>query len=77
MTVFAIVLGAAVLLINHSPANMSYSLNVSRLNMSRSIWGGYSVRDIWARRDQPNVSTTLDLNVPPFDSAFLRLSPLV
>ena len=68
--------GAAVLLINHSPANMSYSLNVSRLNMSRSIWGGYSVRDIWARRDQPNVSTTLDLNVPPFDSAFLRLSPL-
>lgn len=69
--------GSAVLLINHSPKNMTYALNVSRLNMSRSIWGGYSVRDIWAGQDRPNVSTHLDLHVPPFDSAFLRLSPLV
>ena len=69
--------GSAVLLINHSPKNMTYALNVSRLNMSRSIWGGYSVRDIWAGRDRPNVSTHLDLHVPPFDSAFLRLSPLL
>lgn len=63
--------GSAVLLINHSPKNMTYALNVSRLNMSRSIWGGYSVRDIWAGRDRPNVSTHLDLHVPPFDSALV------
>lgn len=67
--------GAAALLINHSPHNLSYTLNVSLLNMSKSIWGSYTVRNVWEHEDLPNASRAIYLTVPPFDSKFLRLSP--
>ena len=69
--------GAAALLINHSPRNLSYVLNLTLLNMSKSIWGGYTVRDLWEHRDLPNASSAINLTVPPFDSKFLSVSPLV
>ena len=43
--------------------------------MSKSIWGSYTVRNVWEHEDLPNASRAIYLTVPPFDSKFLRLSP--
>ena len=70
--------GAAALLINASPQNLTHSLNLTKLNMSSSIWNGYSVRDVWAHKYKAKAtSETYPLTVAPFDSAFLFFSPLV
>ena len=71
--------GAAALLINASPQNLSHPLNLTLLNLTKGVWTGYTVRDVWARADVGKVTspqTTFPLSVPPFDSAFVLLSPL-
>ena len=71
--------GAAALLINASPHNLSHPLNLTKLNLTKGVWKGYTVRDVWARADAGKVvspHTTYPLNVAPFDSAFVVLSPL-
>jgi len=69
--------GAAVLLINSSPQQLSHSLNLTKLAIPPSPHG-YTVRDIWARSflapttpDHPLMPVT----VPAFDSVFLRFNP--
>ena len=70
--------GAAALVINSSPLNLSYSLNTTKLNMSSSIWNGFHVRDLWAHENLDNLyKPLLPLVVPPFDSVFLLITPLV
>ena len=65
--------GAAALLINASPNNISHTLNISKLGLRAT--GGYKVRDLWARADLPSAITSVPLHVPGFDSAFLLLTP--
>ena len=54
---------------------MQYILTPQKLNLTAA---SYSVRDIWARANMPGAVTPargLHLNVPPYDSAFVLLTP--
>ena len=64
--------GSAALVINHSPTVMNYTVQLAKLNLTGS---SYKVRDIWAHKDLAPSSKDIPLAVPPYDSAFLAISP--
>jgi hypothetical protein len=66
---------AAALFINNSPQQLNYTLQLSKLNLSKSATGAYSVRDIWARKNLTAAQTEIELRVPAYDSAFLLVAP--
>jgi len=64
---------SAALLINHSPERLVYNLTLAKLNLTSGA--RYAVRDLWAHADGPVVDDRLELRVPPWDSAFVTLTP--
>merc|ERR1711957_229056 len=49
-----------------------HSLNFPKLNLTA---GTYTVRDIWEKKDLGVATGQFPVTVPPYDSAFLLLSP--
>ena len=66
--------GSAVLLINHSPGALAYSLSTKKLNLTASA---YKMRDVWAGTHNGTRNGTVQLLVPPYDSAFITLTPVM
>lgn len=65
--------GSAILLINHSPTPLRYTLKLAKLNLTAS---SYEARDLWALRSLGEVGASgLPLKVPAYDSAFVELRP--
>ena len=62
----------AALLINHSPHTVKYTLQPKLLNLTAAA---FAVRDVWAHADLPAITTGLDLAVPAWDSALVKLTP--
>ena len=65
--------GSAALFINHSPTPLSYTLSMAKLNLTAAA---YKVRDVWAGTSNGTAAGSLRLSVPPYDSAFVTLSPV-
>jgi len=63
---------AAALMINRSPKQLDYHLDLTKLNLTASA---YAVRDVWAHADLETASKSLDFSVPAWDSAFVTLTP--
>merc|ERR1719469_1547918 len=63
----------AVLVINIGGELITHhSLNFPKLNLTT---GTYTVRDIWEKKDLGTATGQFPVTVPPYDSAFLLLSP--
>jgi len=64
---------SAVLVINTGSAPITkYNLDFKKLNLTS---GSYEARDIWARKDLGSFTEHMVVGVPPYDSAFMLLSP--
>ena len=62
----------ALLLINHSPDQLTHTVALSALNLTAS---SYTAMDVWENDGFGPVSGKLTIDVAPWDSAFWRLSP--
>ena len=62
----------ALLLINHSPDQLTHTVALSALNLTAS---SYTAMDVWENDGFGPVSGKLTVDVAPWDSAFWRLSP--
>ena len=62
----------ALLLINHSPRQLSHTVALATLNLTA---GAYTAMDVWANDGFGPLSTQLTIIVEPWDSAFWRLTP--
>ena len=52
---------------------LSYTLAMAKLNLTAAT---YKVRDVWAGTSNGTAAGSLRLSVPPYDSAFVTLSPV-
>jgi hypothetical protein len=62
----------ALLLINHSPRQLTHTVSLAKLNLTAP---SYTAMDVWAKSGFGPLSTQLTLIVAPWDSAFWRLAP--
>ena len=67
----------AVYLLNYAAAAAKHSIDFSKLKLNgTAVLGGrtVAVRDVWQRQTLPPASSSMEVTVPPYDSALLLLT---